>query len=144
MEQSLDRIQGDDNPFGKLRVDIYAYHEPGNRDSYRAMAFELLLSKHTPLLYRAYAHMVCYFVQSPGEHEANGLQILARDPVDRLYHAQQAVEDAQQGVQNSDRYFDDEAALGVLALAEETLQNVLDSDSDDDRESADDENVDRA
>lgn len=74
------------------------------------------------------------------EHETNGWQVLAHRPGDRLYHAKQAVENAQMGVQSRKGRLSVKEALKILDEAEETLQAVLDNESDDDTE--DDDSID--
>jgi hypothetical protein len=67
------------------------------------------------------------YKSSKGGCEANDEQILAHGPGDRLYHARQAVLVAQQGVKDLGDDFIGEKIVEVLAEAEQTLQDVLDS-----------------
>ena len=64
---------------------------------------------------------------STNEYKANDEQILAHGPGDRLYHARQAVSIAQQGVKDLGDDFIGEKIVEVLAEAEQTLQDVMDS-----------------
>jgi hypothetical protein len=64
---------------------------------------------------------------SKNEYNTDDEQILAHGPGNRLYHARQAVSVAQQGVKDLGDNFIGEKIVEVLAEAEQTLQDVLDS-----------------
>ncbi|KEQ69649.1 hypothetical protein M436DRAFT_85126 [Aureobasidium namibiae CBS 147.97] len=91
----------------------------GDRKADRGIAFEVLLRDNVPHTVRARMHI-----------------IIACAPGQRLHHAQQAVEEARQGIRFHNAEVEVDKALDVLRRAEQTLNIILDWGVHDDTPSA--------
>ncbi|THZ79207.1 hypothetical protein D6C85_00581 [Aureobasidium pullulans] len=93
--------------FKNVFNDMIDHFEKAQSEAAEALAHQLISWARLPILYRVYSHV-----------------ILAHGPVDRLYHACKAIEQAQRGIQRHG----DENGVGtqLLDIAQRTLKEVND------------------
>ncbi|KAH0331730.1 hypothetical protein KCU74_g4445, partial [Aureobasidium melanogenum] len=91
--------------FKNIFLAMLDHHEKGQSEAAEALAYELITWGKLPVLYRVYSHV-----------------ILAHGPIERLFHACKAVEQAQWGIKK----YGDEKGVGtrLLAIADATLREV--------------------
>ncbi|CAD0087501.1 unnamed protein product [Aureobasidium mustum] len=110
--------------FNRVYLYMLEMWEQGKAAAAEEEATRLLGWGKVPVLYRAYAHIVSPSIVPLVSPMLTLRQVLAYGPMDNLWHACEAVKEAEWGVRN---FGDQAVGLKLLAMANATLSDVRNS-----------------